>query len=347
MSVVTVREDLYVARMSKRMLTTLCHVASQLLYRWNPGPQYPDSRGDYSSCSGGDLDSCEYSDLTQVTGSDWAVLVDQLVRDGCEEAPWLHNYFKKSDPSGEILLQSTVRHLRLVAQTGAKYITILDPLYPSALRSLRDPPLGLSLRGNVELLRLPMVSVIGSRKGSGLAIQESFRLGALLSKRGIVTVSGGAFGCDIAAHHGVLSHGSDQAFAIGVFAGGLARLYPRGNSGVFRRLEERGGVFVSERLWWTSAQRFDFPIRNRLISGLSGVTFVMQAGQPSGAYLTAKMALEQGRDVAVLTHPPQDVRAQGSRDLIGDGAREFSQVQEFVDSIEVVGQSLAGNTGDK
>lgn len=329
------------------MLTTLCHVASQLLYRWYPGPWNRDSLGDSLSGSHEGTGSDADSDLTLVTESDWSSMVFQLVREGCKEAPWLDGYFRKSDPTGEILMQSTVRHLRLLGQAGAHYITILDPIYPRTLMNLRDPPLGLSLRGCVELLRLPMVSVIGSRKGSGLAIQESFKLGALLSQRGIVTVSGGAFGCDIAAHHGVLSHGTGQALAIGVFAGGLERLYPVGNTAIFRRLEGRGALFMSERLWWASAQRFDFPVRNRLISGLSGVTFVMQAGQPSGAYLTAKMALEQGRDVAVLRHPPQDVRADGSRDLVGDGAREFSNVQEFVESIEVVSQSWIGDKGGK
>lgn len=319
------------------MLTTLCHVASQLLYRWHPSPWERELtntsfRDDPHECSDHDRD------LTRVSEKDWSALVTHLVKDGCEKAPWIEGYFRTIDPTGVMLLQSTVKHLRLLSEAGARYITILDPSYPRSLIDLRDPPLGLTLRGQPELMGLPMVSVIGSRKGSGLAIQEGFRLGALLAQRGIVTVSGGAFGCDIAAHHGVLSHGAGQALAIGVFAGGLNRLYPAGNAPVFRRLEGRGALFISERLWWASAQRFDFPVRNRLISGLSGVTIVLQAGQPSGAYITAKMALDQGRDVAVLRHPPHDVRAAGSRELAQDGAREFGDIEEFVQSIEVVGR---------
>lgn len=336
MSVAFGYSRLYCPDMSKRMLTTLCHVASQLLYRWQPSPWERDLnrtsfRDGPHECSDHDLD------LTTVSEKDWSAAVTHLVKDGCEKAPWIEGYFRTIDPTGGMLLQSTVKHLRLLSEAGARYITILDPCYPRSLIDLRDPPLGLTLRGQSQLMELPMVSVIGSRKGSGLAIQEGFRLGALLAQRGIVTVSGGAFGCDIAAHHGVLSHGPGQALAIGVFAGGLHRLYPAGNAVVFRRLEERGALFISERLWWTPAQRFDFPVRNRLISGLSGVTIVLQAGQPSGAYITAKMALDQGRDVAVLRHPPHDARAAGSRDLAQDGAREFVDVEEFVQSIEVVG----------
>ena len=250
----------------------------------------------------------------------------------------MREYFETFDPKGDLLFKVTQKHLRSVREASCLYISMWDPVYPPALRSLNDPPLGLTLRGNSELLALPMVSVIGSRKGSGLAVQQSFRLGTLLAQKGIVTVSGGAFGCDIAAHHGVLAAGLFPARALCVFAGGLSQLYPKGNAAVFRSLETQGALFVSERLWWAPARRYDFPVRNRLISGLSGVTFVMQAGKPSGAFITAKMALDQGRDVAVLRHPTLDVRATGTRALLEDGAQDYEDVAEFVASIVETGR---------
>lgn len=316
--------------MLKRMLTTLCHVASQVTYQWCPGPTFDVAPGE-------DVPEPHTSfHLTDVEEGAWSLLIRSQRKSGSPEVPWLREYFAKFDPQGVRLLHHTVSHLRDVKASQAHYITIWDPDYPDVLRRLDDPPLCLTARGNVDLLTRPMVSVIGSRKGSGLAIQESFRLGSLLSAQGIVTVSGGALGCDIAAHHGVLAEGGVPALAVGVFAGGLQQLYPVANAGVFRRLEAKGGLFISERLWSAPARPFDFPVRNRLISGLSGVTFVMQAGRPSGAYITARMALDQGRDVAVLLHPPHDVRAEGSRALMEDGARGYRDVAEFVASIRPV-----------
>ena len=326
------------------MLTTLCHMASQSTHRWYPGPRPPSVCEGYGSANPfpPDQDSEPQVRLPLIADAEWLAFIAKIVKEGDSRVPWMRDYFEKLDPNGDLLFKITRKHLTYVREASCQYISLWDPIYPPALRSLDDPPLGLTLRGNSELLVMPMVSVIGSRKGSGLAVQQSFRLGNLLAQQGIVTVSGGAFGCDIAAHHGVLAAGLCPARAIGVFAGGLHQLYPKGNGGIFRSLEAQGGLFVSERLWWAPARRHDFPVRNRLISGLSGVTFVMQAGKPSGAFITAKMALDQGRDVAVLRHPDLDVRAAGTRALLEDGAQDYEDVAEFVASIVETGRWSQG-----
>ena len=315
-------------------------MASQSTHRWYPGPRPPSVSEGCSIANIFPPDQVIESQvrLPLISDAEWRIFIEKIAKDGDSRVPWMREYFETFDPKGDLLFKVTQKHLRSVREASCLYISMWDPVYPPALRSLNDPPLGLTLRGNSELLALPMVSVIGSRKGSGLAVQQSFRLGTLLAQKGIVTVSGGAFGCDIAAHHGVLAAGLFPARALCVFAGGLSQLYPKGNAAVFRSLETQGALFVSERLWWAPARRYDFPVRNRLISGLSGVTFVMQAGKPSGAFITAKMALDQGRDVAVLRHPTLDVRATGTRALLEDGAQDYEDVAEFVASIVETGR---------
>ncbi len=223
----------------------------------------------------------------------------------------------------ELLLPMARLHLEAVAANAATYVTWADERYPALLRLIRDPPLALTMRGDVGLLARPAVAVVGSRKASALAMRESFSIGQLLADRGILVVSGGAFGCDIAAHHGVLASSAPES-CVGIFAGGLAALYPAGNKRIFDKIQARGGLFVSERLWPAPSLPHDFPARNRIIAGLCPTTLVMQAAARSGALVTARLALDEGREVLALIHPPGDVRATGSETLIADGAQSFA-----------------------
>jgi DNA processing protein len=219
-----------------------------------------------------------------------------------------------------------------------------DKEYPPLLRNISDPPLGLSIRGELSLLYRPAISVVGSRKASAFAMRESFTLGRALGEHDIAVVSGGALGCDIAAHHGVLASGRDPAPAICVFAGGLARLYPVANDPIFRRLMARRAVLVSERLWASPCRPLDFTARNRIISGMSSLTLVMQAAQRSGALVTARRALDQGSEVAVLRHPEGDIRARGSEALLAEGAWGFSCASELIEHANLSEASLASRT---
>ena len=178
--------------------------------------------------------------------------------------------------------------------------------------------------GNLELLAKPRIAIVGSRKASPRGLQESFALGRIAAQRGWVVVSGGAYGCDIAAHRGTLAIAQPQVPAIAVFAGGFRYLHPRGNAAVFRQLQQRGALFISERLWQAESRPYDFPVRNRIIAGLTSTLMVMEAGERSGALLTAGLSLSQGAEVWVLQHPAADVRTAGSQRLIAEGAHSFA-----------------------
>jgi DNA processing protein len=197
----------------------------------------------------------------------------------------------------------------------------------------------LSTLGSIDILASPMIAVIGSRQPSYFGLQQSFLIGKELSSLALTVVSGGALGCDIAVHQGVMSSGSNPSQACVVFAGGLSRLYPRRHGSIFDQILERGGLFLSERPWYQGCQKRDFPIRNRIVSGMSEAVIVSQAAIGSGSLITAHEALEQGRDVYVLKHNDGDVRAQGSEQLLEDGAIAFSNVAELVEYLVHLPQS--------
>jgi DNA processing protein len=294
----------------ERAATFFTHAAAQLCYRWLPPPVLPPCDGFFASTLEAAPDA----------RSRWTAFI-AWARHEHETFPWLRDYRRHFDPELSKLFQA------IVAQRGALLLHG-DPDYPPALAALADPPLALSYVGERALFGGDLTAIVGSRKASARALAASFELGRRLASSGKVVVSGGALGCDIAAHAGVLAAHrragaaaqQGPAPAILIFAGGLSSLYPRANAAVFAALRERGALFVSERLWDAPSRPADFPARNRIISGLCATTVVMQAAQRSGAMLTARLALDQGREVLVLSHPPGDIRASGSAALIAEGA---------------------------
>jgi DNA processing protein len=296
-----------------RAFTALAHVASQLLHRWLPPPE-------------GGAGGPEPEELTLGAWRD-------LVRspEAAAALPWLPRYLAIRDVDGAALAAAVHAHLSAAAAAGATYLTRVDAAYPPLLGATRDAPQALTLLGEASLLARPAVAVVGSRKASALAVQASFAVGRALAAAGALVVSGGAFGCDLAAHHGVLATGLAPAPGACVFACGLEQLYPRANAAVFRRLAERRGILLTERLWSAACRPPDFPVRNRIIAGLAAATVVMQAAERSGAMVTARLALDRGRDVLVLRHPVGDVRAAGGEGLLADGAAAFASADELLD----------------
>ena len=303
----------------------LTHVASQLIHRWLAPPPF-EAQHVAEALSTAEailsLKECDWLDLIQI---------DQ--QHGGPQLPWFRLYQKRGDPDGHLLARATVQHLSALKAARGTYLPLCDPRYPEALRQISDPPLALSLLGDVRGFALPAVSVVGSRKASAFAMHASYDLGRNLADSGFLVVSGGAFGCDIAAHHGVLASHKQPAAAACIFAGGLAVLYPKANDPVFSRMREQQALLISERLWTASCRPVDFMARNRIISGLSAVTALMQAAVRSGALVTARLALDQGREVGVLRHPTCDVRANGSAALIVEGAWGFTDSAEFLQAL--------------
>ncbi len=315
------------------VLYALTHMASQIMYKWVAPPAVDDQTATTLDGLSGLPAAAELSER------EWRELISWGQGPGLALVPWLKAYSFKYDPDATRLSSEAVKHFSSLKEQGGHYVTLADEAFPPLLRLVRDPPVAFSAVGELGLMRRPAISVVGSRKASALAMREGFALGRALAAFGALVVSGGAYGCDIAAHQGVLAAGLYPAPAAGVFAGGLQELYPIGNSAIFERLRRRRGLFLSERLWQAPSRPADFPVRNRIISGLSSVTVVLQAAERSGALVTARLALEEGREVAVLVHPQGDVRADGSAALILDGATSFISAEALMQRLS--GQPLA------
>jgi DNA processing protein len=197
---------------------------------------------------------------------------------------------------------------------GARLVVLGDPEYPPQLAAIEDAPATLGVIGDVALLSQPAIAVVGSRNASlnGRMLARSFARD--LGAGGFVIVSGLARGIDADAHCGGLVSGT-----IGVLASGVDICYPRENAELYARIAEQGAL-VSEAPPGMAPQARHFPRRNRIISGLSRGVVVVEANLRSGSLITARMALEQGREMFAMPGSPLDPRARGCNDLIRQGA---------------------------
>ena len=306
--------------------TIVTHVASQLIGRWlappcqlTPGSVQWDINLRKSSIT-------DFFDLTQ---EDWEDFMWADKQNLVPTLRWVARLCAKRAGFISEVAAATFVHLRNVKANQGCVLLFCDPHYPQNLRVIAKPPLMLTYIGSIEALARQKISVIGSRQANYFGLCQSMRLGELLAETSICVVSGGAIGCDIAVHLGMLASHVTEIGACVVFAGGLGKLYPRRHADVFSRILNRGGLLISERLWWQCSFPRDFPIRNRIVSGLSQYVVVMQAGDASGAMITADEALEQGREVFVLEHDPLDIRSLGSKKLLDDGAIGFTSAEDI------------------
>jgi DNA processing protein len=199
-------------------------------------------------------------------------------------------------------------------RAGARLVCWGEPFYPSALAAIEDAPPLLTVLGRVELLDKPMVAVVGARNASANGRRLSRDLAAALGQGGVVVVSGLARGIDAAAHLGALETGS-----VAVVAGGVDVVYPQENRGLHDALARQGAI-LGELPLATEPQARHFPRRNRIISGMALGVVVVEAAARSGSLITARLALEQGRDVFAVPGSPLDPRCRGSNDLLRHGA---------------------------
>ena len=211
---------------------------------------------------------------------------------------------------------------------GAQLILWGDPRYPQALTDLPDAPPALWVKGDVSLLARPMVALVGARNASSLGLRMARRLAEGLGQAGCVIVSGLARGIDAEAHQATLATGT-----VAVQAGGVDVIYPEENARLAAEIAEKG-CLVSEHCPGLIPQARHFPQRNRIVSGLSRAVVVVEAAARSGSLITARNALDQGRDVLAVPGHPFDARASGCNMLIRDGALLVRGPQ---DVLEVVG----------
>jgi DNA processing protein len=211
---------------------------------------------------------------------------------------------------------------------GARLIAACEPDFPASLAALDPPPPVIWVLGNPDLLHRSAVAVVGARVASASGQRFARTLAADLGAAGQVVVSGMARGVDGAAHEGSLATG-----AVAVLGGGPDDIYPPEHRGLYQRLVAEGCV-VSENAPGRAAQAKDFPRRNRIISGLSRAVVVVEAEIRSGSLITARMALEQGREVLAVPGSPLDPRARGCNDLIRQGAALCEGVDDVLRVLE-------------
>jgi DNA processing protein len=213
-------------------------------------------------------------------------------------------------------------------RAGARLVCWGEPLYPSALAMIEDAPPILTVLGQAELLQRPMIAVVGARNASANGRRFARDLAAALGRGGLVVISGLARGIDAAAHLGALETGS-----VAVVAGGVDVVYPEENRGLHDALATRGTV-VAELPLGTEPQARHFPRRNRIISGMALGVIIVEAAARSGSLITARFALEQGREVFAVPGSPLDPRSRGCNDLLRHGATLTENAEDVLSLLE-------------
>ncbi|MBF0368682.1 MAG: DNA-protecting protein DprA [Magnetococcales bacterium] len=235
--------------------------------------------------------------------------------------------------------------LAALAQLGGKALILGGPDYPPLLATIHDPPPILFVLGDDTLLTgKNKVAIVGTRKASHGGLQLARKMGADLSGHGLITVSGLAMGIDTAAHWGALEGGGQT---IAVIATGLDIDYPHANAELRRRIIEKG-CLITESPLGTPALPHLFPPRNRIISGLSLGVAVVEASMKSGSLITARLALEQGREVFAVPGPVTDSRSKGVHHLLKQGACLVENVADIIQELELSwSDSLPNNHGER
>lgn len=225
------------------------------------------------------------------------------------------------------------KEIEASARLGIAFIAVSEKAYPPALAATADAPPLIALRGDPAVLDRPMIAIVGSRNASALGLRFAERLARELGEKGFTIVSGLARGIDARAHGASLASGT-----VAVLAGGHERIYPSENRPLLERLIENGAALSEMPLTWEPRGR-DFPRRNRIVSGLSHAVIVIEAARGSGSLITARFALEQGREVFAVPGSPLDPRAEGTNDLIRQGATLVTASEHVT---EVLAPIIAG-----
>ena len=242
---------------------------------------------------------------------------------------------KGADPS------SVSRAMQCLSREGYDLLTLCDPDYPVALSNISSPPLLLYLRGNRNFLTSTCFAVVGSRNPTPSGLEAAFSFSESLGAAGLCIVSGVALGIDGAAHRGGLAGGSGS---IGVLGTGIDIAYPSSHRTLYQDLE-KGGLLLSEFPPGTKPLRQNFPRRNRIISGLSIGCLVVEAGIHSGSLITARHALEQGRDVFAVPGSIHSPLSKGPHELIRQGAILVERVSDILEqySLQLPETAISGS----
>ena len=219
------------------------------------------------------------------------------------------------------------RELAALKEVGASLVAWGEPLYPQALAAIDDAPPLISVKGQGDFLTRHCLAIVGARNASANGRRFARDIALQLGQRGLVVTSGLARGIDAAAHEGALPTGT-----VAILAGGIDVAYPEENRALQHEIAERG-VLVAEMPVGTEPQARHFPRRNRIISGVSLGVLVIEAAVGSGSLITARRALDQGREIFAVPGSPLDPRCRGTNDLIRKGARLVETAEDIFEEI--------------
>jgi DNA processing protein len=227
-----------------------------------------------------------------------------------------------------------------VEKNGIDIVTFSDSDYPDLLRHIHDPPPLLYVRGKIRS-DSQNIAIVGSRNATSYGLTVTERLSAALSQRGLTIVSGMAKGIDSAAHAGTLAAGGKT---IAVSGCGLGTIYPAENKKLFHRIAESGAV-ISEFSYTTPPDAHHFPIRNRIISGMSLGTVIVEATHKSGSLITARLAAEQGREVFAVPGSVKSFKSMGTHGLIKQGAKLVEHADDIFEELNISKEALPEDSG--
>ena len=242
-------------------------------------------------------------------------------------------YKKKLKVLPKAIIDAELENLH---KMGATLLYVEDESYPVALQYIHDTPPFLTVLGDASLLSKQQVAIVGNRNASFPAINFTNKIASELCEKNYVVTSGLAKGIDGAAHKGALQSGGST---IAVVAGGVDHIYPPEHKKLYHEIAEKGAI-VSEMPLGTVPTQNHFPRRNRIVSGLSLGTFVVEAAKKSGSLITARLAAEQGREVFAMPGSPVDHRSSGPNYLLQNGATMVQTVHDIIDNLPkaLVGQ---------
>jgi DNA processing protein len=216
------------------------------------------------------------------------------------------------------------REMAAANKLGVDFVALGEAAYPARLQMIDDAPPLIAVRGHAAVLAQPMVAVVGSRNASGAGLKFTQLIARELGEAGFAVTSGLARGIDAAAHHASLATGT-----VAVLAGGHDRIYPSEHTTLLDAILPSGAAISEMPFGWEPRAR-DFPRRNRLISGLSLGVVIVEAAKRSGSLITARFALEQGREVFAVPGSPLDPRAEGTNGLIKQGATPVTETADII-----------------
>ncbi|WP_346285538.1 DNA-processing protein DprA [Zoogloea sp.] len=241
------------------------------------------------------------------------------------------------DPAARLLLEhdastAVARALEWLDEPGNALLTLADAAYPASLLEIPDPPVCLYVKGDVSLLKRPGIAVVGARSATPQGESNAEAFASVLSRAGLVVVSGLALGIDAAAHRGGLA---GQGRTVAVIGTGADRIYPARNGELARRIAAEGAI-VSEFPLGAGPLTHHFPRRNRLIAGLARGVLVVEAAVKSGSLITARLAAECGREVFAIPGSIHSPVARGCHRLIRDGAKLVECADDILEELSLV-----------